>query len=262
LASWSFGAGLRLLHGIGLENEYGVSVLNDIDTVALASGTTFYHEESWSPENTPLIVNLGLTKDLGLHWRLSASYQSGFSMETNRQGGIPSYDSTAVYPLLNWAADTLGMTTSIPARLEFGLRMRPVNPLPTSIYVSIVYQDWSQYSVTYTDSPLDCSMTFNYPLQETFTINGGVEHWVSDQVPFRAGFSWIESPLADALTQTRFSAGSGWVSGPLRFDVAVQLSAVNYNFSDIFTPVGLTPNATEHVRETDTNYSITVSYDL
>ena len=261
-ASWSVGAGLRMLHGLGLTDSYGITVLNDVDTLALASGSTLFREESWQPDNTPVIFNLGLVKDLGLHWRLSAAYQSGFSLEAKRQGAIPVYDSTAFYPLVQWGSDTLQLTTQVPARVEFGLRMRPVNPLKTSVYLTLAYQDWSQYSLEYGDSLSDGTTHFDYPLQETFTISGSVEHWVSDQVPFRAGFAWIESPLADVLATARFSAGSGWVSGPLHFDIAVQLSSISYNYQDIFVPVLLTPNAREHVRETDTKYSLSVSYQL
>jgi len=262
LTSWSFGAGFRWLHGLGLTDQYGVTVLDDVDTLALASGTSFFTEETWEPSNTPLVTNLGLIWDLGLHWRLSAAWQSGFSLETNRQGAIPIYDSTRTYPTIQWGGDTLQLKTTLPARLEVGLRMRPVNPLPTTVYVSVSYQDWTQYALSYGDSLADGTTTFNYPLQETFTINGSVEHWVSDQVPFRVGFSWMESPLAEELARTRFSVGSGWVSGPLQFDIAVQLSAVSYHYEDIFTPVGLTANAVEHVRESTTSYSISVSYEL
>ncbi|MCF7824558.1 MAG: outer membrane protein transport protein [Candidatus Marinimicrobia bacterium] len=257
------GAGVRILHGIGLESQFGVSVINDADTSALASGTTFLKTETWSLDNSPLVINLGVIKDLNLHWRVSASYQSKYTLESQRQSAIPTWDSTLVYgPLLSWNADSLLLTTEIPAKFEVGLRMRPSNPLPTSVYISIAYQDWSQYSLSYGDSLADGTKIFDYPMQETFTISGGVEHWVTEHVPFRAGFSWIESPLADKLAQSRFSAGSGWVSGPFQFDIAVQLSTIQYTFTDIFTPTGLTPNVWENVRETNTNYSFSVSYKL
>jgi len=260
--SLSVGGGYRLLHGVSLESQFGVSVLNDADTAALASGTTFLKTESWKLDNSPLVMNLGVYKDLGMHWRVSASYQSGFTLESKRQGAIPMFDSTMAYPVIAWNADTLTLSTDIPGKLEFGFRLRPSNPLPTSVFVSIAYQDWSSYSLTYADSLSDGSRSFSYPMQETFTISGGVEHWISEHVPFRAGFSWVESPLADKLAQSRFSAGSGWVSGPFQFDIAVQLSSIQYTFTDIFIPTGLTPNSFENVNETKTNYSLSVSYSL
>ncbi len=260
--SWSVGVGLRMLHGIGLENQFGVTVLNSVDTSAMAAGTTFLQTEDWSLDNTPVVVNLGIIKDLGMHWRVSASYQTGYTLESTRQGAIPVFDAALAYPVIAWSADTLGLVSKMPAKLEAGLRMKPSNPLPTSVFISIAYQDWSGYSTSYSDSLADGSTSFEYPMQETFTINGGVEHWISEQVPFRAGFSWIESPLAHQLAQSRFSAGSGWVNGPLQFDVAMQLSSIQYSFKDLFTPVGLTANDREHIRETNTTYSFTVSYSL
>ncbi len=260
--SWSIGGGIQVLHGIDLENKFGVSVIDSNDVSALASETTFLQHETWSLNKSPVVFNLGIIKDLGMHWRISASYQSGVNLESTRQGAIPLFDTTMAYPLVSWTSDTLMLDTEIPGKFEIGLRMKPSNPLPTSVYISVAYQDWSQYSVSYVDSLSDGTNSLNYPMQETFTISGGVEHWVSDQVPFRAGFSWIESPLADELAQSRFSAGSGWVSGPLQFDIAMQISSVQYSFVDIFTPVELTANDREFVRETNTTYSFTVSYSL
>ena len=260
--SWSVGLGLRFLHGIGLENKYGVSVIDSADISALASSVTFFNSETWSLDNTPLVTSLGLFKDFGLHWRFSASYQTGVTIESTRQGAIPMYDSTMFYPLVSWASDTMRIATDIPARLEIGLRMKPSNPLPTSVYVSLAYQDWSKYELSYLDSLADGTSSFNFPLHESFTISGGIEHWVTDQVPFRAGFSWMESPIAGELAQSRFSAGSGWVNGPLRFDVAMQIASIQYSFEDIFAPVGLAANDREYVRETKTKYSISVSYSL
>jgi len=262
LGSWSVGGSFRLLHGINLENQFGVTVLDSIDTSALASGTTYLQTEEWSLDNSPVVINLGVIKDLGMHWRVSASYQTPYSLESTRQGAIPVFDPTMDLPELAWSSDTLGLISDIPAKLEVGLRMKPSNPLPTSVFVSVIYQDWSDYSVSYHDSLTDGTTTFGYPMQEAFTISGGIEHWVSDQVPFRAGFSWIESPLADELAVSQFSAGSGWTSGPLQFDIALQLSSLRYSFVDLFTPVGLSSNPSEYVRETNTTYSFTMSYSL
>ena len=260
--SWSLGAALRMLSGIGLENQYGVSVLDSTDVSALASETTFLKSETWDLDNTPLIINLGIIKDMGLHWRVSASYQTAYSLESTHQGALPLYDATEDLPLVQWASDTVGITIEVPAQLELGLRMKPANPLPTSIYISLAYQDWTQYSISYSDSLNGSIAPFEFPLQESFTIRGGIEHWVSDQVPFRAGFVWAESPLAGELAQSRFSAGSGWESGPLKFDVALQMFFVEYKSIDLFVPVNLTPNPSETIRESQTTYSISVSYSL
>jgi hypothetical protein len=260
--SWGIGLGMRMLHGIGLENEYGVSVLDSADVSALANDYSLLESETWALDNTPLLLNLGLIKDLGLHWRVSASYQAGYAIESAHRGGLPVYDATLGLPLVEWSNDTLGLTIDIPARLELGLRMKPSNELPTSVYLSLGYQDWTQYEVTYADTALNAAMPFNYPMQETFSVSGGVEHWVSPHVPFRAGFTWAESPMDTELSQAIFSAGSGWSSGPLEFDVAIQLSSVGYRYFDIFIPVGMSANAYENVRESQTNYSISVSYSL
>ena len=260
--SWSVGLALRMLHGIGLENQYGVSVLDSTDVSALASVSTLLKTESWGLENSPLIINFGVIKDFGLHLRVSASFQSGYSLESKKQGALPFFEATEDLPLIQWASDTVGVIIDVPAQMELGLRMKPSNPLPTSIYITLAYQDWTQYGVTYSDSLAGEISAFDFPLQETFTIRGGIEHWVSDNVPFRAGLVWSESPIAGELSQSRFSAGSGWTSGPLQFDVAVQLFSVEYNSIDLFIPIGLTPNATEKIRETQTSYSISVSYSL
>jgi len=260
--SWSIGAGLRFLHGISLENQYGVSVLNPLDSSALASGTTFLQTETWSLENLPVVVNLGVIKDLGDHWRMSASIQPGYSMESTQLSAIPTFNETSAYPEISWLSDSVRISTQVPAKYEIGLRMKPSNPLPTTVHIVLGYQNWSLTEVTYSDTLTSGDSSFDYPMQEALTISGGVEHWVSDFVPFRAGFSWIESPLAHELAQSRFSVGSGWVSGPLRFDIAMQLSSIQYSFSDLFTPVGLTANDVENVRETNTTYSFTLSYSL
>ena len=260
--SWSVGLGMRLLHGVDLENEWGISVLDSADVSALAAGSNLLKAESWELDNTPLIVNMGLIKDFGLHWRISASYQTAYSIESTRQGAIPMYDFTLGLPIVEWSSDSIGSTVNIPARMELGLRMKPSNSLPTSVYLSLAYQDWTQYEVSYGDSLMDADSPFDYPMQEAFTLSGGIEHWVNENVPFRAGFTWAESPLDSDLSQAVLSCGSGWKSGPLQFDVAVQLSSVGYKYYDIFVPVGMSANSYENVRESKTNYSISVSYSL
>lgn len=260
--SWGLGLGLRMLHGVGLKNEIGVSVLDSADVSALASEYNLLKSESWDLDNTPFLINMGVIKDFGLHWRISASYQSAYALESTRQGALPFYDATLGLPLIEWRSDSLDLTIDIPARLEFGLRMKPSNSLPTSVYISLAYQDWTQYAVSYGDSLLDATEPFEYPMQETFTLSGGIEHWINENVPFRAGFSWAESPLDNELSQAILSGGSGWKSGPLQFDVAVQLSSVGYRYFDIFVPVLMSSNPYENVRESKTNYSISVSYSL
>ena len=260
--SWSAGLGLRMLHGIGLENEWGISVLDSTDVSALAAGSTLLETESWSLDNTPLLINMGLIKDFGLHWRVSASYQAAYTLESNRKSALPFYSNTLALPFVSWIPEGVKSSINIPARLELGLRMKPSNSLPTSVYVSLAYQDWTQYEVTYDDSLLNTSYPFENAMQEAFSISGGVEHWVSENVPFRAGFTWAESPLDSDLSQAILSGGSGWKSGPLQFDVAVQLSSLGYRYFDIFVPVGMSANSYENVRESKTNYSISVSYSL
>ena len=260
--SWSVGLGMRMLHGVGLENEYGISVLDSANVSALAAGSNLLKTESWELDNSPFIFNMGVIKDFGLHWRISASYQTAYSIESIRQGANPLYDPTLDLPSLEWLSDSLGTTVNIPARLELGLRMKPSNSLPTAVYLSLAYQDWTQYEVSYDDSLLEVDSPFDYPMQEAFTLSGGIEHWVNENVPFRAGFSWAESPLDSELSQAVLSGGSGWKSGPLQFDVAVQLSSVGYRYYDIFVPVEMSPNTYENVRESKTNYSISVSYSL
>ena len=260
--SWSVGLGMRMLHGVDLENEWGISVLDSADVSALAAGSSLLKTENWELDNTPFIVNLGVIKDFGLHWRVSASYQTAYSIESTRQGANPLYDPTLGLPIVEWSSDSLGSTINIPARLELGLRMKPSNSLPTSVYLSLAYQDWTQYEVSYSDSLMDADSPFNYPMQEAFTLSGGIEHWVNENVPFRAGFTWAESPLDSDLSQAVLSGGSGWKSGPLHFDVAIQLSSVGYRYYDIFVPVGMSANAYENVRESKTKYSISLSYSL
>lgn len=258
----SFGAALRFLHGMELKNQMGISVIDNADTSALAGGTSMLMHEEWDIDNTPIVGQLGAILDLGMHWRVSASYQASYVLKSTRQGAIPMYDLTLGLPIVEWSSDSIGSTVNIPARLELGLRMKPSNSLPTSVYLSLAYQDWTQYEVSYGDSLMDADSPFDYPMQEAFTLSGGIEHWVNENVPFRAGFTWAESPLDRDLSQAVLSGGSGWKSGPLQFDVAVQLSSVGYKYYDIFIPVGMSPNAYENVRESKTNYSISVSYSL
>ncbi len=260
--SWSTGLGLRMVNAVDLKNEYGISVLDSSDVSPLAAGESALETESWELDNTPLIVNVGLIKDFGLHWRFSASFQTAYTLESTRQGAIPLYDSELDLPILEWASDSLGTIVNIPARLELGLRMKPSNSLPTSVYVSLAYQDWTQYELSYSDSIIQADTPFEFPMQEAFTISGGIEHWVNDNVPFRAGFRWSESPLDSELSMAVLSGGSGWKSGPLQFDVAVQLSSLAYRYYDIFVPVDMSANTYENVRESKTNYSISVSYSL
>ena len=260
--SWSVGLGMRMLHGVGLENEWGISVLDSADVSALAAGSSLLKTESWELDNTPLIINVGMIKDFGLHWRISASYQAAYSIESTRQSALPLYSNTLGLPFVAWVSDSIESAINIPARLEVGLRMKPSNSLPTAVYVSLAYQDWTQYEVSYADSILNSDFPFDNAMREAFTISGGIEHWVNENVPFRAGFTWAESPLDSDLSQAIISGGSGWKSGPLQFDVAIQLSSVEYRYYDIFVPVEMSPNAYENVRESKTNYSISVSYSL
>jgi len=258
----SFGAGFRFLHGMNLENENGVSVIDGADTSALAAGTSLLNSEEWELDNAPIIGQLGTILDLGMHWRLTASYQTSYLLKSTHQGVIPQYDPTLGLPIVEWSSDSLETAINIPARLELGLRMKPSNSLPTSVYISLVYQDWSQYKVTFADPLIEASTPFNYTMHEAFTLSGGIEHWVNENVPFRAGFSWRESPIDSDLSQAVLSGGSGWKSGPLQFDVAIQLSSIAYRYFDIFVPVGMSANSYENIRESKTNYSISVSYSL
>lgn len=260
--SWSVGLGMRMLHGVGLENEYGISVLDSTDVSPLAAGESMLETESWDLDNAPVLLNFGLIKDFGLHWRVSASYQTGYSIESTRRSALPFYSNTLSLPFVAWNSDSVKSTIDIPAKLEVGLRMKPANSLPTSVFVSVSYQDWSQYEVTYADTGLNAAFPFENALQEAFKVSGGIEHWVNENVPFRAGFTWAESPIDRDLARSIISGGSGWKSGPLQFDVAVQLSSVGYRYFDIFIPVDMSPNAYENVQESRTNYTISVSYSL
>jgi len=260
--SWSLGLGVRVLHGVNLENERGISVLDSTDVSPLAAGESMLTSENWEIANTPILFNVGLIKDFGLHWRVSASYQSGYSIETTRKLALPGYSATLGLPFMAWSTSDVEFTIKVPSRLEVGLRMKPSNSLPTAVHVSMVYQDWAKYEVAYADSMIGISEPFAHPMREAMTINGGIEHWVNENVPFRAGFSWIESPLDDDLSLSVFSGGSGWKSGPLQFDIAVQVSSVGYRYFDIFVPVDMSPNSYENVQESKTNYSISVSYSL
>jgi hypothetical protein len=238
------GASMQLVLPGDFQDKYEIQVIHE--SVNLASKQTISYQAK--PQIDPrVIANLGLTIDLTKHLTIVASYK--FSNKSIQQDGLIYLinDSTAMLPVLG-VDSTFAVkkaTFGNPAEWRIGLSLKPVNIIPTELFLEFVYQNWSNISAEYefkADADLsEISTDFyetSFKLKDVWKVHVGVEHRFFSGVPFRVGFYFDPNPIDSGMDRNWFTAGTGYQWNRLTLEVAGAFTNNDYQYPDLFPITG------------------------
>ncbi|MCK4641144.1 MAG: outer membrane protein transport protein [Candidatus Marinimicrobia bacterium] len=238
------GASMQIVLPGDFQDKYEIQVIHE--SVNLASEQTISYQSE--PQIDPgVIANLGLTVDLTKHLTIATSYK--FSNKSVQKDGLIHLinDSTAMLPVLG--VDSIfaveKVTFNNPAEWRIGLSLKPVNIIPTELFLEFVYQAWSNYSTEYefkpdvdlSEIPTDFYIT-SFKLKDIWKIHVGVEHRFFSGVPFRIGFYFDPSPIDPGMDRNWFTAGTGYHWNKLTLEVAGAFTNSEYQYPDLFPITG------------------------
>lgn len=204
---------------------------------------------------TVLTGNVGLTFNITKHLSISTAYR--FPYETVQKGGLLYLinDTTETLPVL--VIDSTHMVKKVtrqqPSELRFGVCLKPVNVIPTQLFLELVYQDWKNASVKYqlkseagaTDIPANF-FEAKIPYRDVIKFHLGIEHVFFSGVPFRLGFYHDPNPIDADLDRNWFTAGTGYNFGKFNLEISGAFTTCEYEYHDLF------PIASEERVEFDT----------
>jgi hypothetical protein len=101
--------------------------------------------------------------------------------------------------------------------------------------------------------------------RDVWDVRFGIEHVFYNDFPARFGFLYRPSPLDDEVATTAFTFGSGFDYGPLRAELAFEISNRQYRYGDLFDDAvfgGTTRTQEDRVEENSSSAYFTVSYDV
>ncbi len=259
LSKLKLGVSLGFLTAANLNSTRGTVVITKDE--ALDTDTTNVQSMNYSLDKVATIYRLGMSFDVSPRFRLAFAMESGPEMTFKSAWEVPYFATTALYPGYLLVDTTTTYTQTLPEKMMLGFRLQPTNLMRTKAYFEVAYMDWSQFKISYADS-LPGSGGYSTLLHQTLTFRGGVEHDLFNGMPFRAGLIYAGSPLARELDQTWVTLGSGYRWDALTLDTAIRLGKVNYKYPDLFPAAAETHTGNESVRETVTEFALTLSYGL
>jgi len=215
------------------------------------------HTISYSAEpkfETIVTGNIGLTFDITKHLSISTAYR--FPYETVQKGGLLYLlnDSTETLPVLAIDPYTISeITYRQPGELRLGFCFKPVNIIPTQLFLELAYQDWKNASVKYQLTPTTEMVIippnlFEEEIQyrDVMKVHLGIEHVFFSGVPFRLGFYHDPNPIDADLDRNWFTAGTGYQFGNFNLEISGSFTTSEYEYHDLF------PIAAEERVEFDT----------
>jgi long-subunit fatty acid transport protein len=198
--------------------------------------------------------NVGLTFAITKHFSISTAYC--FPYKTVQKGGLLYLlnDSTETLPVIAIDPYTISkITYHHPGELRLGFCFKPVNIIPTQLFLELVYQDWKNASVKCQLTPttelvIIPSNLFEekIPYRSVTKFHLGIEHVFFSGVPFRLGFYHDPNPIDADLDRNWFTAGTGYQFGKLKLDISGAFTNSEYEYPDLF------PIAAEERVEFDT----------
>jgi hypothetical protein len=224
----------------------------------------------FSPDNTPIRLQIGAAYQVDKHLTLAAryvlpmliSFKSDYSLQTqditlfraldpysvfanNFSAGTAGYDSAA----------TSGFTREIeyPASVGLGLEYRFTNILEARMNLDFIYTYWSDFS-----DNLNPDIRF----EDTYAIRVGVEHIFFDNMPFRVGFDFHPLRENRELTETIFTAGTGMMFDQFGINMSGGLSMLTYQQADMYDNGKYAPLVTRTDRDKVSSNNYFISAEL
>jgi len=143
-----------------------------------------------------------------------------------------------------------------PQEVKVGALYRPRARMATTVRLDANWTEWSAYRNSLIESP---------GLNDVWDVRGGIEHVFYNGMPVRFGFRWAPSPVRDEVATTAFTFGAGFRVGPLRADLAFEVSNREYRYEDLFDDAvfgGTTRRQKDLVQEDSSSLFGTLTYDL
>jgi hypothetical protein len=149
-------------------------------------------------------------------WELVYSYRSSVEMDYAIHSVATIGDSTIV------SNDSSAPT--YPPLHRFGLVMRPMNMVRTTLGLQIDYEPWEEEGELSSGDPLDNATTYRL----------GVEHILPGGTPFRFGFTYGTPYTGADHNRVGFTGGTGFDFGPAQIDISGMVAYAAYRTEDIF----------------------------
>ena len=112
-----------------------------------------------------------------------------------------------------------------PQELTAGVAWHPRAKLKTVVRFDADWAEWSKFeNDVYTGSELN----------DVWGMRLGIEHVFYNGFPMRFGIRYTPAPLDDEVATTAYTFGSGLDVGPLRADLAFEITNRHYRFDDLF----------------------------
>lgn len=256
----STGITFSFLEEEAITNEKSVIVIEPDD--AMASDTTSILSGDPKLENLTPMVTVGAALDLTARLKIGASFRLQVEFDLLSAIEIPIADEETLLPAFEWPDSIVDLSYTVPEVISAGINYRPKNPIPTQISAEVHYTDWSEFSITYSDS-INESIKFPVNLRECFDFRVGLEHLVLSKIPFRFGFVYFQSPYGEEFDRTLFTAGTGFsIYDKLTIDVSGEFSMGQYSYPDLFPAEGSAPGDLETVRESHFGFALNMRYAL
>jgi hypothetical protein len=260
--AWTFGAGFSPLRwlGVGLalqvldgEQDFEQRIRwmkeGTVDPVRLPEASTVRLRSLTGKRSA---VGLCLSPvhrlDIGATWKSETTLDGTFF----RGGDFADLSHPGVPAVTDAAGGSVEVT--YPSELAFGISYRPRAKVRTSLHFDATRIQWSDF---------EHELWEGLDLDDVWDFRVGIEHIFYNQLPTRFGMLYRPSPRDDEITTTAFTFGAGIEKGPLRADLAFEVSHREYRFEDLFDDAlygGRTRTGTDLVEEDATSAFVTLSY--
>jgi len=255
----------NILIGEKMTDRYAINVFEADE--ALASDSSYAFASDIKLEGSTLVPTFGIAYQVNRRYQIGLTYQKDVDLSFSDVWTIPTINERTQLPGFyhpsSW--DSTGQfTISLPAKMSIGVEAKMKNPLKTKAVFELHYRDWSKYKLS-TASTLDTSLTqfeTNFSFKEAWEIHGGIEHYFKEQIPFRFGFIFSESPLGQEFERIQITLGSAYVWGNATFDFGVIFGSLAYRYEDIFPAVVSETINLESVNESNTSVKFSIQYDF
>lgn len=192
------------------------------------------YERSYKSDWEGWDFSLGLNVDVNWRLRLALFYDMGANLDKTNPFYLELMPSPAIFPVLIYPGPVNKI--DYPAVLGLGIRLRPVNQLPATLNLDVIYTNWEN---------LDYESPFIYPsyLDSTNTLNSvfsyhlGVEHLFSPETKLSFGFAYTPSYIDRSIATAEFTLGGGFLLSGFEIDIGAGISRRVYKGSDV--PVDL-----------------------
>ncbi len=217
-----------------INERWGVIVIEEDDALA-ATDTTIYDSEL-ELDGMPMMLGFGAAYRVLPRLQVAFNYRSGIEFEIGGFHYLPNVMTDSVLPGYSRVDSSCAITYNLPAVVSFGLEAHLRNPIATRAMVEARRTGWSNYSLGF-DVNADSSVAQNFNFEDTWEIHVGIEHVLLDELPFRFGMVFSQSPLGQEFETSLVTVGGSYKLGPAILDIGASFGVVEYKYEDIFIAV-------------------------